>query len=286
MFRLLFLLTVIFTISCRTQPAIQTHTKNPEPIRLAYGPDSLQFGELYIPQHCKRPTPVVTLIHGGCWRSRYDYTLMDSMSVDLSRRGYAVWNIEYRRTEDAGGGWPGTFLDVGHAFRHLTTLADPYDLDLNNIVIMGHSAGGHLALWLGTMGQQEGSDFYVNDLPQIKGIISLAGINDLAAYYSPTGCGDNTVKLLDGRPDQQQERYRIASPISFLPLNVPQILVNGASDDIVPMSHIQPYFDRAIDEGDPVELVEIDGAGHFEVITPGSIAWPPIVDALSRLTTK
>ena len=239
-----------------------------------------------MPINCKNPTPVVMLIHGGCWRSRYDYTLMDSMSVDLSRRGYAVWNIEYRRTEDAGGGYPGTFLDVAHAFKHLSTIAPEYDLDLSNISIMGHSAGGHLALWLGTMPQQEGSAFYVNDLPPIKGIISLAGINDLPAYYSPTACADNTVKLLGGRPDQQVERYRMASPINFIPLDVPQILVNGVNDEIVPLTHIQPYFDKGVSAGDPTELVEIEGAGHFEVITPGSIAWPQIVNALTRLSSK
>ena len=207
--------------------------------------------------------------------------------MDLSIQGYAVWNIEYRRTEDAGGGWPGTFLDVGSALQHLTTIGGEYDLDLASILIAGHSAGGHLALWLGTMSRQSHeSPLYSGNLPAIKGIVSLAGITDLTTYYAPSGCGDNTVKLTGGTPDQVPRRYLTGSPISFLPLNIPQILINGVEDDIVSIEHITPYFQKAKAAGDDVSLVKVENAGHFEVITPGSVAWEEIVKAFDLLLTK
>src|SRR5947209_5684909 len=117
------------------------------PVRLPYGPEYLQFGELYLPAG-DGPFPVIPLIHGGYWRARYDLTLMDGLAEDLARRGYAAWNIEYRRVGDEGGGWPGTFLDVALATDYLRELAITYPLNLQKVVTMGHSAGGHLALWL------------------------------------------------------------------------------------------------------------------------------------------
>src|SRR5690348_6511565 len=117
------------------------------PLRLAYGREYLQIGELYLPQTAG-PYPVIPLIHGGYWRNRYDLTLMDGLAEDLARRGYAAWNIEYRRVGDKGGGWPGTLLDVALATDYARKLAPTYALDLQHLVPIGHSAGGHLAFWL------------------------------------------------------------------------------------------------------------------------------------------
>ncbi|GAC1566836.1 MAG: hypothetical protein NVS3B14_10990 [Ktedonobacteraceae bacterium] len=116
-------------------------------VRLAYGPEYLQFAELYLPDR-SGPHAVIPLIHGGYWRARYDLTLMVGLAEDLARRGYAAWNIEYRRIGDAGGGWPGTFLDVARAVDYLRVLAPRYQLDLQRVAPIGHSAGGHLAFWL------------------------------------------------------------------------------------------------------------------------------------------
>src|SRR6266516_7793120 len=116
-------------------------------VRLSYGPETLQFGELHLPTG-SGPFPTVILIHGGFWRNPYGYTLMTSLAEDLAARGIAVWNIDYRRIGDIGGGWPNTFLDVAKATDFLRSLAPTYALDINRVVTVGHSAGGHLALWL------------------------------------------------------------------------------------------------------------------------------------------
>lgn len=254
----------------------------PKPLKLFYGPDSLQFGELWLPE--KPLAPIVTVIHGGCWRSKYDLTLMDDMSLDLRNRGYAVWNLEYRRTEDRGGGWPGTFTDVARGLKHLKSLAQNYPIDIDRILLMGHSAGGHLALWLGAQRQLNAeSELIIEDLPDIMGIISLAGITDLITYFAPTGCGDNVIKLIGGNPAEVPDRYTEGSPISHLPLSINQKLITGEKDDTVPIEHITPYYNLAMENNDNIELIIIPEAGHFEVITPGSIAWPYVLEALEDL---
>src|SRR2546421_1676955 len=153
-----------------------------KPLRIAYGPEYLQFGELYLPNHAE-PYPVVILIHGGYWRARYDLTLMHGLGEDLAKRGIAAWNIEYRRIGDPGGGWPGTLLDVARAADFVHTLAPTYALDLKRVVAMGHSAGGHLALWLAARPRAQKSDDASegkdNKPLAIMGVIRLAGVGDL-----------------------------------------------------------------------------------------------------------
>jgi acetyl esterase/lipase len=257
-----------------------------EKIKIQYGQDSLQFGNLMLPS-ASSGSPVVMIIHGGCWSNNYDYTLMDEMAFDLAQRGYVTWNIEYRRIEDEGGGWPGSFNDVANAFKHLTKIAKDYPLDLNNIIVTGHSAGGHLALMLGAQPQiKPKSQIKVSDLPPIKGIISLAGITDLSTYLSPDWCGSNILKLVGGSPDQYPDRYKEGSPITYLPLNIPQKLITGVNDKRVSVDHITPYSNRAKEVGDPIELLTIPDAGHFEVIKPGSVAWKKIVGAHDELRKK
>jgi acetyl esterase/lipase len=253
------------------------------PVRITYGNEPAQFGDLRIPEGTG-PFPVIMIIHGGCWLSSYDLSLMDDMAEDLTDRGYATWNLEYRRTGDPGGGWPGTFHDVAIGLNHLKTLSNDYPIDMDKIMITGHSAGGHLALWLGAQSQlPEQSEIKVPGTPAIKGILSLAGITDLKSYYSPGGCGGNVVNLIGGNPSEYKDRYEAGSPISFVPLDIPQVLINGESDNIVPLSHIRPYYDQAISARDSIQLVTIAGAGHFEVIAPGSSAWPSIIQAFEKL---
>ena len=263
-------------------------TPSPEetdyPVRIAYGTEPSQFGDLRVPEGSGR-FPVIVIIHGGCWLSSYDLTLMDAMAEDLTARGYATWNLEYRRTSDPGGGWPGTFRDVANGLNYLRTLSNDYPVDLDKILVTGHSAGGHLTLWLGAQAQlSDQSQIAVANTPAIKGIVSLAGITDLKTYYAPSGCGGNLKNLIGGSPEEYENRYRDGSPISFVPLDIRQVLVNGESDNIVSISHITPYFEAASAAGDSIQLITIPSAGHFEVITPGSIAWPEIVKAFEELS--
>jgi len=254
-----------------------------EPIRHSYGNDPEQFGDLRMPDR-EGPVPVIAIIHGGCWVSYYDLSLMDAMADALAREGFATWNIEYRRVGNPGGGWPGTFIDVAMALRHLKELARSYPLDLDNILVTGHSAGGHLALMLGAQQRlSTNSEIRVTGLPDIRGIVSLAGITDLKTYYAPSGCGSNILGLIGGLNNEFPERYSEGSPISHLPLGIRQILINGASDNIVPLSHVRPYHIAAIGKRDPVDLVTIPDAGHFEVITPGSVAWGSVLTAFQDL---
>ena len=280
----------ILTGCSTTQKVSQTKTSPNYPImekiKIQYGEDSLQFGNLILPS-ASSESPVVMIIHGGCWSNNYDHTLMDTMALDLAQRGYVTWNIEYRRVEDEGGGWPGTFIDVAEAFKKLTKIAKDYPMDLNNIIVTGHSSGGHLALMLGAQSKiKSNSQIKVNKLPKIKGIISLAGITDLSTFLTPDWCGSNILKLVGGTPDQYPDRYKEGSPITYLPLAIPHKLINGIEDKRLTVDHVTPYYIRAKEVGDPMELLTVPKAGHFEVITPGSVAWETIVGALDELNKK
>lgn len=254
-----------------------------EPIRLAYGDQPKQFGDLRMPDR-DGPVPVILILHGGCWLSFYDLSLTDAMARELTKEGYATWNVEYRGTSDPGGGWPGTFTDVALALRHLKELARSYPLDLDNILLTGHSAGGHLALMLGAQHRLASeSDIRIKDLPNIRGIVSLAGITDLSTYYTPTGCGSNVRDLIGGLPDEYPQRYAEGSPVTHLPLGVHQILISGAADNIVPPSHISPYFISAKGKKDVIDWITVPDAGHFELTTPGSVAWDEMLAAYKGL---
>src|SRR6266851_8281932 len=215
------------------------HTFNPDeqpakisapitPLRLAYGPAPLQFGDLYVPIE-PGLYPIVILIHGGYWRARYGLDLMNSLAEDLAKRGYAAWNIEYRRVGNPGGGWPGTFLDVALATDFLRKLAPSYKLDLQRVVPIGHSAGGHLAFWLAarpripsdsplagsSVAAREGEQ--AAPLP-LAGAISLAGVLDLETAWRLHLSNNAVVELLGAKFPKAPDRYAAASPAAMLPL--------------------------------------------------------------------
>ncbi len=254
---------------------------------ISYGPDSVQFGELRLPPDGEGPFPVVVILHGGCWVAAIaDLHLMDPMASRLAEAGYATWNLEYRRVGSVGGGWPNTFLDVAAGINHLRTLARQYPLDLSKVVVAGHSAGGHLALWLGAREKiASTSDVYDPDPLPLTGIISLAGIVDPESYLvrEGRGCGSSVDELLGGLPEDLPDRYHDASPLRLASGSTPQILITGEEDRIVPISHVSQYAVPAAGEDHPVESVVIPAAGHFELIAPGSIAWPAIMNALGKL---
>jgi acetyl esterase/lipase len=254
--------------------------------RIAYGADPLQFGELWVPKSGRRH-PVIVLIHGGCWRADLPGTeLMDYMAADLRDRGYAVWNIEYRRIGHPGGGYPGTFRDVAAGIDYLRELAPEYGLDLRRIAVSGHSAGGHLALWAAGRDRLPGSSPLHLERPlQVRGVVALAGIADLASYREngPDACGGPTTVdgLVGAQGTDGRDVFADTSPPSLLPLGDRQIVVSGALDHIVPPRFGQAYATAAASAGDPATSVVLEGAGHFELIDPTSAVWPRILTAYS-----
>jgi acetyl esterase/lipase len=259
----------------------------PRPVpdaRIPYGADPNQFGELRRPRG-PGPHPVVVVIHGGCWLAEYDLGHVSALARALTEAGFVTWSIEYRRIGHDGGGWPGTFLDVGSAADHLRRMAREHDLDLDRVVAVGHSAGGHLALWLSCRRRLSADDPLRGEKPlRVGGVLTLAGITDLAAFATPDGCGSSVPGLLGGLPQSVPARLRRVSPIELLPLGVPQILVTGRDDVIVPGSQAREYVEAGGRAGDTVELVEIPGAGHFELVDPGHDSFGLIRMAVSRLS--
>lgn len=256
---------------------------NPEPTaRLHYGDDPLQFGDLRLPPG-DGPHPVVVVIHGGCWRSQYNLDHIGALSDALTRSGVATWAIEYRRVGNPGGGWPGTFLDVGAAVDHLRSVAEVHPIDLDRVVAVGHSAGGHLVLWLGARSKLTDPTIRVDDPLPLKGIVSLAGVDNLRRALEEGVCDDQAAKLVGGTPADVPERYAQGSPIELLPIGVPQHLINGARDPIVPEAFGRDYAAAGRRAGDSVELTILPDAGHFELIVPTSNEWTKVRDAVLKM---
>ncbi len=258
-----------------------------QPEKVAYGPESLQFGDLYVPAERPGPHPTVILIHGGFWRNMYNLTLMNALAEDLTTRGIAAWNIEYRRVGDPGGGWPNSLLDVAAAADHLRALAPQYALDLTRVIAMGHSAGGHLALWLaGRQRIPQDSPLAGSDAQaplRLAGAISQAGAVDLLLSWR-LKLGNNAAgELLGGSPTEYPERYAAASPAALLPLGVPVALVHGTADDIVPLRVSEEYMLAALAAGDQVNLIELEGVDHLALINPHAAAWTRTIEALEEL---
>ena len=252
--------------------------------RTAYGSGPQQFGELWLPEG-RGPHPVAVLVHGGCWRADLPgLELMDYMAEGLRRDGWAVWNLEYRRIGHEGGGYPGTFADVAAGVDHLRTLAEARRLDLRRVVLAGHSAGGHLALWAGLRDRlPAGSPLRTAAPLTPRGVVTLAGINDLAAYRAtgPQACGGPATvdRLVDA--SRGGALYADTSPLALLPSRLAQVVISGERDHIVP-----PRFGQAYARQAQVREVTLTGAGHFELIDPTSAAWPSVAAEFDRLAGR
>jgi acetyl esterase/lipase len=269
-----------------TVPDVLAIPAAPPDFHIAYGPDPAQFGELRVPGGAG-PHPVVVVVHGGCWLSDYDLGTTCAMADALRRAGCATWHVEYRRLGMAGGGWPGTFRDIGLGIDMLRQLPAAHRLDLERVVTIGHSAGGHLALWAAARRRVPAdSDLWSPDPLAVAGAVCLAGPGDLRRFvaFQESSCGGPVVtRLLGGTPGDVPERYRAASPVEMLPLGVPQVLITGVHDPTVPPSLGAAYAQAARGSGDSVDEVVVEGAAHFEVIAPGSVAWPAVAAAVRRL---
>ncbi|MDX1646742.1 MAG: alpha/beta hydrolase [Longimicrobiales bacterium] len=246
---------------------------------ISYGPADQNFGHLYLPDG-PGPHPVVAFIHGGCFLSAFDITHTASLSRAVADAGYAVWSVEYRRVGDEGGGWPNTFDDVGRAVDHLRHLALVHDLDLDRLVVAGHSAGGTLALWAAARSRiPESSPLYVADPLRPSAVFGLAAVGDLEAVHMQGSCGNVVDRLMGGGPVEVPERYAAASPMQLVPLDVPVVSLVGSRDPWTPPSVSWVHRARAVGM-DEIRLVELPRSGHFEMIAPATPTWSSVMRAL------
>jgi acetyl esterase/lipase len=247
-----------------------------------YGPHRSQRADLHL-QARSGPHPVMVLIHGGSWRNRYGRVVMRALARDLVRRGWAVWNIEYRRLGD-GGGWPATFADTAAAIDHLERVHAP--LDLTRTTVLGHSAGGQLALWAAGRGKlpAEGAEL-LGGAPRIPiaQVISLAGVCDLAGAYRRWN-GGAARALMGGSPEELPERYALGDPLALAPLAMPVLLVHGVGDETVSVELSRSYARAARAGGGELELVEIEGpaGSHRAHIDPRGESWAVVTRWLER----
>jgi acetyl esterase/lipase len=236
--------------------------------RFTYGPAADQWGELRLsPGHGGRPLPVAVLLHGGYWRSIWGADLMDGLAIDLAHRGYATWNIEYRRPDRHG--WRATTADVAAGIAAVATLAAEEPLDLARVALIGHSAGGQLALNM------------VADGAGVMLVVSLAGVVDLAEGARRAVGRGAVVATLGGAPGDVAEVYAAADPMARLPLGVPQLIVQGTEDDLDFIDFNRRYVAAARAAGDEVIHIEQPG-DHFAVIDPASDIWEAAVARVNQ----
>jgi acetyl esterase/lipase len=243
-----------------------------------YGALPEQLADVWAPRRVRRePAALVIVVHGGFWRARYDRIHARPMCLALAEQGYPVAAIEYRRTGQGGGGWPGTFDDVRAAVESVRDLAaTALNLPVGPVVLIGHSAGGHLVLWSGSRCAIKG----------LAGVVSLAGVCDLVRadelHLGREQDRGAVRAFLGGSPAQVPERYAATDPMQLPLPTVPVVLIHGTADDVVPIELSRRYAAR-----DPqIELVELEGVDHFDPIDPLAPAWGAVLDALSALTRQ
>ena len=245
--------------------------------RTTYGTDSMQFGDLRVPEG-RGPFPVAILIHGGCYFSKYA-TLRNTaaMADALTSAGVATWNIEYRRYDHPGGGWPGTFADAAKATDYVRVLSKRYPLDLSRMITIGHSAGGQLALWLAARtappiaAVPRNSPLFRESPLAVQGVVALGPITDMREYQTrqKSSCGNTAIEsVLGGLPADVPDRVALVSPMELLPLRVPTVLVAGDLDGVAPLASLNAYATAARLKGDRVQVFTSPGDGHFDVLAP------------------
>jgi acetyl esterase/lipase len=268
---------------------ILTRTPPAADHRIRYGTGDFQFGDLRLPKLAPNErAPVLVFLHGGWWKSAYGLDYAGHLCAALKADGFASWSLEYRRVGNPGGGFPGTFEDVANGFDYLQTLAKTYPLDLNRVVVAGHSAGGHLAFWLAGRHHlpETGPLASFRVAAPIRGAVALAGAvdlkltMDLAGWFTFAHDKQMVLDLMGATPAQSPDRYLAANPGDLLPLNVPQFLLQGTDDDQIPPQLPVRWAERARGIGDSVTVDIISGADHFDIVDPQSKAWPRIRKAV------
>ncbi|WP_293905105.1 alpha/beta hydrolase [Phenylobacterium sp.] len=274
--------------ACHAAPASVQDYMGQAPVkadaRIAYGPAPAQVVDLFLPK-TKGPYPVVVLLHGGCFLAEYQGLPQTSaIAADLAKRGYAVWNVEYRKLGEPGAGYPGTFLDVADAVDRLKVEARKYRLDPKRVVALGHSAGGHLALWAAARGRLPKTSPLWRARPQaIRAVVSLGGIGDLEGQGDvfAGACGPEPIPRIIGLATRQNA-YADTSPAALLPTGVPVTMISGELDSVMPPATGRAYVARLTRAGDKGEAISIPGASHFDVVIPTTAAWQVVVGALDR----
>ena len=246
-------------------------------LKLRYGADELQYGRLYLPHAAVTQTnsqtkaQLVVFIHGGCWLNAYDINHSRAFSQAVAARGFAVWSLEYRRSGDEGGGWPGSMHDVLQGLSFVKNGLSDFAVDNTNIVIAGHSAGGQLALLAGSHSYLQPQ---ANTLPMVKAVVGLAAITDMFAYASgDNSCQRATSQFMGGSPSEQPARYQQANPQQQT-LHPATLLLHGSEDSIVPLS-------QASSSGLPFKTIA--NAGHFDWIHPHTLAYKQFIETLQEL---
>ena len=247
----------------------------PYDLRAAYGSDPNQFVDFRFPSQRSKPCPVVMNIHGGYWRAKYNLDHAGHLCAALTSHGLATANVEYRRVGNDGGAWPGTFADVRTAYQFLVQNAKKHHLDSRNLVVMGHSAGGQLALCLAGHEQS------------VTRVVSLAGVVDLRQAYELHLSNNAVVEFLRGTPSAVPDHYREADPMQLSIPQARQWLILGSADLDVPPKLSRDYVAakqiRRGDQKEDVHLLEISGADHFDLIDPQSQAWNQIQKSVQGL---
>lgn len=249
-----------------------------------YGPALSQVAELFLPKGRGRH-PVVVLLHGGCFLQKHQgFPQTSGLAADLAGRGYAVWNVEYRKLGEPGAGYPGTFQDVATAIDRLRDEAPKYGLDLSRVIAMGHSAGGHLALWAASRDKlPSGSPLRMTNPLKIGAVISLAGIGDLAGQGEifALPCGNDTIdRLVDSA--HRKQPFADTSPAELLPTGIKVVMVHGVFDPVLPPYTGRDYALKVRKAGDRAEVVTIPDAAHFDVVIPTTAAWKVVLGVLAK----
>jgi len=248
----------------------------PADLRLTYGSDPNQFIDLRLPAPKTWPHPLVINIHGGFWRAKYNLDHAGHFCAALSANGLATANLEYRRVGNEGGAWPGTFADIRSAYQFLIQNAQKHNFDAQKVVVMGHSAGGQLALCLAA------------HEPHLRAVISLAGVLDLQRAYQLHLSHDAVVEFLGGTPAEVPDHYREADPMQLTIAKARQWLIHGTSDDVVPPAFSRDYVAlkqrRSGSEQEDTHLLEIAAADHFDLIDPRSRAWNSVEQIVLETT--
>lgn len=247
------------------------------PVLHRYGAHRSQVAELHLPPG-PGPHPVVVVLHGGHWQTRWGKLVTRPVSRDLAARGWAAWNLEYRRLGE-GGGWPATFDDVAGGIDHLAALDDPR-LDLGRVTALGHSAGGQLALWAAARpALPEGA-------PGASPVVAIRQAVAMGAVCSLEYGGRSAYLLVGGGPELVPDRWQQADPMAQVPLAVPVLLVHPADDRTVSVEQSRAYAALAAERGGDVTLVEPESGGHRAPIYPVTSAWLSAVSWLQERTSQ
>ncbi len=252
---------------------------------LPYGAAPSQYAELFVPSG-NGPFPVAVLVHGGCWTSKFGgITQLRNMAGALTARGIAVWNVEYRRSDEAGGGYPGTYHDMHAALALLAAQAGRYPLDLQRLVAVGHSAGGQLVQWMAGRARIPGTSPLYRALPlRVPAVVSLGGLADLRneADLIKKSCGRDTVELAGSPGPDRPDVFVDTNAAELMPNGSRTWLVTGELDTISPPRVAHDYAARARRAGDHAEVVILPGASHYDEVAATSPVWPQVLEVIER----